>query len=142
MACENQVGVKNVMLTFRDCDTDEEFGPIAHELADDTQPTYRMCQYSNEDLPGGYIKRTLGNTQIEVAVIRDLGIPLSLYQGCANIDVQIEHYNGLVYSAVNGSSTGTDPSDAHAVTLTMSFRDPIDELLPSGTTQANLAVAA
>lgn len=142
MACENQVGVKNVMLTFRDCDTDEEFGPIAHELADETQPTYRLCPYTNEELPGGYIQRTLGSSLIEVAVVRDLGIPLALYQGCANIDVQIEHYNGLVYSATNGSSTGTESSDAHAVTMTMTFRDPIDELLPSGTIQSNTAIAA
>lgn len=142
MACENQVGAKNVMLTFRDCDTNEEFGPIAHELADDTQPTYRLCPYTNEELPGGYVQRTLGSSMIEVAVVRDLGIPLALYQGCSNVDVQIEHYNGLVYSASNGSGTGTDGSDAHAVTLTLIFRGQIDEILPEGQTQANTPLAA
>lgn len=142
MACENQVGVKNVMLTFRDCDTDDEFGPIAHELADDTQPTYRLCNFSNEELPGGYIQRTKGAYQIEVVVVRNLTVPLALYQGCANVDVQVEHYNGLVYSAVNGSATGTESSDAHSVTLTLSFKEPIDELLPVGVADPNTPLAA
>lgn len=143
MSCENQVGVKNVMLTFRDCDTDEVFGPISHELATDAQPTYRTCGYINEALPGGYIRRTLSNAQIEVNVVRNLGIPLALYQGCASVDVQIEHYNGLVYSAVSGSGTGEETSDGHEVAMTMIFRE-IDELLPAGTLDANtqLPVAA
>ena len=141
MSCDNQVGVKNVLITFRDCDTDEEFGPIAHQLADDTQPTYRLCPYTNEELPGGFIQRTLAANQIEVNIVRNLGVPLALYQGCASIDVQIEHYNGLVYSAVRGSNTGTDGSDAHSVTMTMSFQEPIDEFLPAGTTEANTAFA-
>jgi hypothetical protein len=142
MACDNQVGVKNVVLTFRDCDTDEEWGPIAHELADDTQPVYRLCRFQNEELSGGYIQRTLASPSIEVNVIRNLGIPLSLYQGCAAVDVQIEHFNGLVYSATGGSATGTETSDAHAVTLTLIFKE-IDEMLPEGTLDANqFAVAA
>lgn len=143
MTCENQVGVKNIMLTFRDCDTDETFGPISHELATDTQPAYRTCGYTNEALPGGYIRRTLANAQVELTVIRNLGIPLSLYQGCASIDIQVEHYNGLVYSAVQGSGTGEEASDGHEVAMTLIFRE-IDELLPAGTLDANtqFAVAA
>ena len=131
MTCDNQIGAKNIMLTFRDCETDEVFGPISHELADDSQPTYRLCGYNNEMKPGGYVTRTKDNEQIIVTVVRDLRIPLELYQGCASTDVQIEHFNGLVYSAVSGTATGNDASDAHAVTLTMSFRQ-IDELLPVG----------
>lgn len=140
MACDNQVGVKNIMLTFRDCDTDDEFGPIAHALATDTQPTYRLCEYTNEELPGGYITRTLASPSIEISVIRNLGIPLALYQGCASVDIQVEHFNGLVYSAVDGSGTGTDTSDAHEVTLTLIFRE-IDELLPAGTLDSNTQFA-
>lgn len=143
MACDNQVGVKNIMLTFRDCDTNEEFGPIAHQLASDTQPTYRTCGFTNEELPGGYISRTLASNTIDIEVIRNLGIPLSNYQGCASVDIQVEHYNGLVYSAVDGSATGTDGSDGHTVTMTLIFKEPIDELLPSGQLAANqFAVAA
>jgi hypothetical protein len=143
MPCDNQVGVKNVVLTFRDCDTDEEFGPIAHQLSSDTQPTYRLCGFTNEELPGGYISRTLASNTIDIAIIRNLGIPLALYQGCASVDIQVEHYNGLVYSGVGGSATGTDGSDAHEVTMTLIFKEPIDELLPDGTLDANqFAVAA
>lgn len=142
MTCDNQVGVKNIMLTFRNCDTDEEFGPIAHELADDTQPVYRLCRFTNEELSGGYVTRTASSPSIEVNVIRNLGVPLALYQGCASLDIQIEHFNGLVYSATAGSATGTETSDAHAVTLTAIFRE-IDEMLPAGQLQANqFAVAA
>lgn len=141
MTCENQVGVKNIMLTFRDCDTDEVYGPISHELANDTQPQYRLCGYENEPLPGGYVRRTLSNEQIELTVIRNLGIPLALYQGCSSVDVQIEHFNGLVYSAVGGTGTGTETSDGHEVTLTLSFRE-IDELLPAGSLDTTTAIAA
>src|SRR5690606_40651228 len=67
-------GVKNIVLTFRDCDTDEEYGPYSHELADDTQPTYRLCSYENTVLPGGYVERTKSNNQIDLNVVRLLCI--------------------------------------------------------------------
>lgn len=135
MPCENQVGVKNIMLKFRDCETDEVFGPISHELSGDDLPTWRICPYNNEALPGGYVKRTVANDEVEIAVIRDPRIPLAMYQGCANIDLQVEYYNGLVYSAVSGTATGDEKSDGHEVAMTISFRE-IDELLPAGTLQA------
>lgn len=141
MPCENQIGVKNLMLTFHDCDTDEVYGPIAHELATDEQPEYKMCPYENELLPGGYVRRTVAWAEITVTVIRNLGIPLTLYQGCSSVDIQIEHFNGLVYSAVQGTATGEDASDAHEVTLTMAFRE-IDELLPAGQIETTTPLAA
>jgi hypothetical protein len=141
MGCDNQVGVKNIVMTFRDCDTDQEYGPLAHQLATDTQPLYRMCNYTNEQLPGGFVQRTLDVNSIEIEVIRNLAVPLSLYQGCAGVDIQVEHFNGLVYSAVNGTGTGNDGSDGHTVTLTLIF-DTIDEFLPAGTIEANAALAA
>ena len=64
-------------------------------------------------------------------IIRDLRIPLALYQGCSSVDVQIEYYNGLVYSAVKGTGTGDEKSDTHEVTIMAAFR-AIDELLPNG----------
>lgn len=131
MTCENQVGVRNILITFLDCDTNTTYGPISHELAGDTQPTYRLCEYSNESLPGGYVRRTKGNNNITVEVIRNLGVPLALYQGCSNMDVTIEHFNGMVITGVGGTGTGDEGSDAHAVTINASF-DIIDELLPNG----------
>lgn len=141
MACENQIGVKNIMLTFRDCDTDEVYGPISHELATEDLPTWRLCPYNNEAMPGGFVNRQHSNSSVELNVIRDLRIPLALYQGCADITLQVEYFNGLVYSAVNGTGTGDEMSDTHAVTITAVFRT-IDELLPAGTLEANAPLAA
>lgn len=135
MACDNLVGVKNILLTFVDCATNEEFGPISHQLATEDLPTVRACGFTNEALPGGYVRRSLSNAQIELNVIRDLRIPLAYYQGCAAVNVQVEYYNGLVYTGVNGSTTGDDSSDAHEVSMTLTFKE-LDELLPAGTLDA------
>ena len=148
MTCTNQVGVKNILLTFKDCDTDDVYGPISHHLATDTLPTWRLCNYNNEPLPWGYVKRVPTNPEVEINVIRDLRIPLSMYQGCSDVTLQVEYYNGLVYSAAKGTGTGDTKSDTHEVELTISFKE-IDELLPAGTleptpdvVQPTFAVAA
>lgn len=141
MACANQVGVKNILITFRDCDTDEVFGPISHELATEDLPTWRLCPYNNEPLPGGFVRRQVTNSEVEINVIRDLRVPLALYQGCADIALQVEYFNGLVYSAVNGTGTGDERSDTHEVTMTIAFKE-IDELLPAGTLETTQAIAA
>jgi hypothetical protein len=132
MTCTNQVGVKNILLTFKDCDTDAVYGPISHHLATDTLPTWRLCGYNNEPLPWGYVKRVPTNPEVEINVIRDIRIPLSMYQGCSDVTLQVEYYNGLVYSAARGTGTGDEKSDTHEVAMTISFRT-IDEMLPEGT---------
>jgi hypothetical protein len=132
MTCENQVGVKNILISFRDCDTDTVYGPVSHELATDTLPTWRLCAFNNEALPHGYVKRAPTNPEVEINVIRDLRIPLSMYQGCSDVNLQVEYYNGLVYSAAKGTGTGEEKSDTHEVAMTIVFRI-IDELLPAGT---------
>lgn len=134
MTCENQIGVKNILMTFKDCDTEAVYGPLAHQLATDALPTWRLCAFSNEAVPGGYVKRTVSNPEVEINVIRDVRIPLSMYQGCSDVTLQVEYYNGLVYSAMNGTGTGDEKSDTHEVALTLSFKE-IDELLPSGQLQ-------
>lgn len=141
MACDNQVGVKNILLTFHDCDTGETLGPISHELASTDLPTIRMCNYTNEALTGGYVSRSLGNAGMEMNVIRDPRVPLAYYQGCASVDAQIEYFNGLVYTGLDGSVTGDDLSDTHDVTFALTFRQDIDEMLPAGQLDANAPVA-
>lgn len=141
MTCDNQIGVKNIMLTFRDCDTNAAYGPISHELATEDLPEWRLCGYNNEPMPGGFVKRQVSNPEVELTVIRDLRIPLAMYQGCSDVTLQVEYFNGLVYSAVNGTGTGDERSDTHEVTLTLSFRE-IDELLPAGTLTPTQAIAA
>jgi len=135
MTCENQVGVKNILITFRDCDTDLIYGPISHDLSSEDLPTWRLCAYNNDPLPHGYVKRQPTNPEVEIKVIRDLRIPLAMYQGCSDVTLQVEYYNGLVYSAAKGTGTGDEKSDTHEVTMTISFKQ-IDELLPAGTLEA------
>ena len=136
--CGNQVGVRNITVKFIDCDTGAVYGPIVHELSGDSQPTYRLCEYSNEALPGGYVRRTKGTNEISMSIIRDLRIPLALYQGCGGIDVTIEHFNGYVITGVGGTATGNESSDGHEVSVTATFRE-VDELLPAGTLSQNAA---
>jgi hypothetical protein len=131
MTCENQIGVKNVMLTFRDCDTDAVYGPISHDLATEELPLWRLCGFTNEAIPGGYVRRAVANQGVELAVIRDLRIPLAMYQGCSDVTLQVEYFNGLVYSGIEGTGVGDERSDTHEVTLDIAFRE-IDELLPVG----------
>jgi len=131
MTCENQIGVKNILITFKDCDTLAVYGPIAHLLATDTLPTFRLCPYNNEAIPHGYVRRKPTNPEVMINVIRDVRIPLAMYQGCSDITLQVEMYNGLVYSAAKGTGTGDTKSDTHEVELTISFKE-IDELLPNG----------
>src|SRR5262245_9728684 len=135
MTCANQVGVKNIIMTFRDCDTDAVYGPISHVLSSEDLPTWRLCPYNNEPLPHGFVKRKPTNPEVEIKVIRDLRIPLAMYQGCSDVNLQVEYYNGLVYSAAAGTGTGDEKSDTHEVTLTISFKE-IDEMLPQGTLQS------
>ena len=132
MTCENQVGIKNILLSFRDCDTDVVYGPISHNLSSEDLPTWRLCAFNNEALPRGYVQRVSTNPEVEIKVIRDLRIPLSMYQGCSDVSLQVEYYNGLVYSATKGTGIGDEKSDTHEVSMTISFRE-IDELLPAGT---------
>jgi hypothetical protein len=135
--CKNQIGTRNIQIRFYDCDNNQTYGPFMHELAGDTQPTYRLCAYSNEPMPGGYVKRTKGNKEISVVVIRNPTVPLALYQGCASMDISVEHFNGLVVTGRNGTGTGSDASDGHEVTITATFRDTdVDELLPAGSASA------
>jgi hypothetical protein len=139
MTCDNQVGVKNILITFKDCDTDAVYGPISHKLATDALPTWRLCPYNNEALPHGYVKRVPTNPEVEINVIRDVRIPLSMYQGCSDVNLQVEYYNGLVYSAVKGTGTGEEKSDTHEVAMTLVFKE-IDEMLPQGTLESTEAV--
>jgi len=132
MTCENQVGVKNILMTFLDCDTGAIYGPISHNLSSEDLPTWRLCPYNNDPLPHGYVKRQPSNPEVEIKVIRDLRIPLSMYQGCSDVTLQVEYYNGLVYSAAKGTGTGDTKSDTHEAEMTIVFKE-IDELLPAGT---------
>jgi hypothetical protein len=139
MTCEKSVGVKNILITFTDCDTDAVYGPIAHLLATDTLPTWRLCPYNNTAQPYGYVKRAPVNCEVEINVIRDLRIPLAMYQGCSDVAIQVEYFNGLVISGVEGMGTGDTKSDMHEVPMTISFTE-FDELLPNGTLEATEAV--
>jgi hypothetical protein len=129
--CSNIIGVKNILMTFNDCDRNLKIGPISHKLATNDLPTIRACDHKSEMLPGGYVKRVQDSALMELKVIRDIRIPLSYYQGCAAVDIQIEYLNGDVFTGINGNSTGDTQSDTHQVDMKMTFLS-IDELLPTG----------
>ena len=112
------------------------YGPISHKLSSDDLPTWRLCPYNNDILKFGFVKRQPSNPEVEIKVIRDLRIPLAMYQGCSDVTLQVEYYNGLVYSAAKGTGTGDEKSDTHEVTMTISFKE-IDEMLPNGLLEAN-----
>jgi hypothetical protein len=130
MSCDNIIGVKNILMTFRDCDTDQVVGPYSHELANEDLPTWKLCPFTNEVLSHGYVRRQTANATVQMNVIRDLRVPLAWYQGCAQVDIQVEYLNGLVYTGNGGTATGDDQSDTHQVTLNLSYR-LLDELLPA-----------
>lgn len=131
MSCDNTHGVKNILLTFRDCRTDQVLGPIVHELSSDTMPQFKTCSYSNEAMPGGYIRRVHSNASAELMVIRDRRVPLSYYQGCAAVSMQVEMENGIVFTGNNGGVLGEERSDSHEVTMEIAFR-VLNETLPPG----------
>lgn len=131
MACDAITGVKNVLMTFTDCDTEEVIGPISHKLASTDLPTIKTCAYANTAETGGHVTRAEDNATITINLTRDIRVPLAWYQGCAAIDIQIEYINGTVYTGLGGAVTESDESDTRSVTLTMIFRE-IDEMLPTG----------
>lgn len=135
MTCENIVGVKNILMSFKDCDRDVTIGPIEHQLAGTDMPTWRNCAWTSERLPGGYVRRQAADASVQLTVIRDLRIPLSYYQGCASIDIQVEYHNGLVQTGIQGGVIGEEKSDTHEVTMEITFKQ-IDELLPPGSLAA------
>lgn len=136
--CGNQVGIRNIFISFFDCDNNVRYNGIVHELAGDEQPTYKLCPYTNEALTGGFVRRNRSNQMMNLTVLVNPNIPLRLYQGCASLDVTVEHFNGKVYSGIGGTPTGDERSDSHEVTLEVSFTD-IDELLATTNIQAQAA---
>lgn len=141
MACENHVGVKNILISFTDCDTGQTVTSLSHKLAvADEFPTFKTCTRISEALTEGYIRVTAGNATMTLNVIRNIQIPLAWYQGCAALDVQVEFVNGLVYSARGGTVVDADESDSHGVTMALVFKE-IDERRPS-TMQTTLPLVA
>lgn len=131
MTCENQIGVRNILLTFTDCNTGRVIRNVKHDLSTADLPTIRTSEWMNEQLTGGYIRRTHGNASMLLNVIRNIRIPLRYYQGDASIGIQIEYLNGLVYTARDGSTIGEERSDTHDVPLELNYKE-IFELMPQG----------
>lgn len=129
--CNKIVGIKNILMTFTNCETGERVGPIAHELATDEDPKIRSHEWTQEDLKGGYTKRKHHNPFMELKVIRDPRIPLKDYQGRSAIDLQIEYIMGYVYTGVDGGVTGDPSSDTYEADMKISFAE-VHELLPPG----------
>lgn len=131
MSCEQIVGVKNILLTFTNCDTGQVIARRAHKLSSDELPRHRVVNHKAEPLTGGYTRRHEYSPRSEMKVIRDLAIPLAWYQGAASITYQVEYENGLVYTGEAATVTGEEMSDTHEVNLVL-ITKRISELLPDG----------
>lgn len=125
--CDKTIGLRNVLLTFLDCDGNIIQGPLVHEPTEDSEPNIMMCKEKREALSSGRSKIMRGNTEItDLAVYRRLEVPLAIYQGCAAVNVTLEYYNGLVYTGLNGTVIDAEGSDGVVVNMTIIF-DDIDE---------------
>lgn len=131
MACENIVGIKNILLTFFDCDTDTRIGPISHVLSSEELPTVKACSFTTERMTNGFTKRVSGDASMSMSIIRDLRVPLAFYQGCTAVTAQLEYENGIVMTGVDGGVVGDTESDTHEVSLEIVYEE-VDELLPPG----------
>lgn len=131
MSCDSQIGIKNILITFTDCDTGDVVRNVSHKPSTEDLPQIRACGWTNTALTYGYTRRSASNASLTMNVIRDTRIPLAWYQGCAQLDIQIEYLNGLIYTGVGGSVTGDQRSDTHDIQLEVSY-EVIDELLPAG----------
>lgn len=133
--CNQIVGVKNILVTFRNCDSGQVVGPIAHELATDDEPKIRTFEWHSEELKGGFTKRKHKNPMMEMKLIMDQRIPMKDYQGRSALDIQIEYISGRVYTGAGGGVTTDSASDTYEADLKLSFA-AIDELLPPGSLMA------
>lgn len=142
--CPSQVGVRNLVISFKDCDSDQEWRNVAHKMNGDVLPTVLACNKNTTALPGGKVQVSEGTGYTFSADIqRACGIPLAMYQGCAAIDVSVEWYDGSVWTLLNGSVTDAGESDGNSITLTGSFQE-FDEILSCSMmdSDAPLATAA
>lgn len=127
--CPAQVGVRNLVISFRDCDSDSEWRNIAHKMNGDILPTVLACNKITTRLPGGKVQVSEGNGYTFTADVQRVeSIPLAMYQGCAAIDVSVEWYDGSVWTLLTGSVIDAAESDGNTITLTASFQE-FDEIL-------------
>lgn len=129
MSCQNQIGIRNILFTFTDCDTGTVIGPVSHKLADsESLPTVKSCPWHNTPLTNGRIKRAASNASIKLKVIPLDDIPLSYYQGSASIDTQIEYFNGRVYVGKDGAISESDGSNLEGVDMNIVFKSLHEDL--------------
>jgi hypothetical protein len=129
--CNKIVGLKNLMFTFYDPETNTSTGPWAHELSKEELPQIRSYGYKLEPMTGGYQKKVRTNAHFDCNVIMLDFIPMSFYQGRACITVQAEYESGRIYTGSNGTVTGEEMSDSHDAPMKMLF-DTLYERLPPG----------
>ena len=129
MDCPEVVGVRNVIISFRDCDSDVVLRNIFHKLASDTLPTFNLCPYTYTALPGGKVQKSEGTgVTLEMEIERVPSIPSAYYTGCASIDVTLEYYDGSVLTFLNGAVVDSGGTNGHTVSISAVFKEA-DELL-------------
>lgn len=135
--CPAQVGVRNLVISFKDCESDNEWRNVVHKINGDTLPTVMACNKTTTVLPGGKVQVGEGTGYTFTAdILRVESIPLAMYQGCAAIDVSVEFYDGSVWTLLNGSVTDATESDGNTIQLTASFQE-FDEILAVNTLETD-----
>lgn len=140
--CPDIVGVRNVLISFKDCDNDQEMRNVVHKVASDTLPTYNLCNYVLTALPGGKVQRSEGTgftLEIEIQVVD--GIPTAWYTGCAAIDVTLDYYDGKVLTFLNGAIIDSGGTDGNTVVISAVFKDA-DELFAEGMAETDTPALA
>lgn len=131
MACDKKEGIKNILLTFTDCDTEETTGPISHKQPVDADlPTVMACSYANTDIGRGRVTVAEQSQNLSVTVQGDRSIPMSWYQGCAEIKIQIEWFTGEVWTGMAGQVIDAEASNRTSITMSIIFEE-IDIMLPA-----------
>lgn len=130
MSCQDQIGVKNISISFTDCDSGNEAGPYAHVLSDDgALPEIVACTAKNTELTDGKVKRARTNAGINISVQPLRSVPLAFYQGCASIDIQLEYYDGTVITGKDGNVIDAGGSTYEKADMNIRFKE-IDEMRP------------
>lgn len=122
MSCANKEGVKNILLTFVDCETGEKISNISHKQPlDADNPTMIGCAFNNTDIGRGRVSVAERSEQMTLTVQGDNAVPISYYQGCASVTVQVEWFSGEVWTGEDGNVIEPDASNRASITMTLVF---------------------
>lgn len=123
MSCENIKGIRNLFLSFTPCLVEgNAIVHRKHSMADDNEmPSFNACGYRNTILPGNITKIASARPTMSFSIVPQKDVPASYYTGCAEIDVDIEYFDGRIISGQGGVVISTSGMTDERVSLDLSF---------------------